>query len=147
MDGSQHSDDPLDVGWRDKPPTLGSVVKMIKRQAAVVLACVAASILIAFVYIVFAEQTYTAAMSAYDAYRDYDPLSAAQKHALANLLHFEESRPDFVSWKVADLPSAAPFLCSKALGLPLMSWTVRTPEDRARAAAHADQMVFEGFLP
>lgn len=87
------------------------------------------------------------AMSAYDAYRDYDPLSTAQKHALANLLHFEESRPDFVSWKVADLPTAAPFLCRKGLGLPLMSWTVRTPEDRARAAEHADQMVFEGFRP
>lgn len=87
------------------------------------------------------------AMNAYDQYRDYDHLSAAQKHALANLLHFEESRPDFVSWKVSDLPSAAPFLCRKALGLPLMSWTVRSPEDRARAAEHADQMVFEGFLP
>ncbi|HEV7335154.1 MAG TPA: glycerophosphodiester phosphodiesterase family protein [Bosea sp. (in: a-proteobacteria)] len=87
------------------------------------------------------------AMSAYDAYRDYDPLSAAQKHALANLLHFGESQPDFVSWKVADLPTAAPFLCRKALGLPLMTWTVRTQEDRARAAEHADQMVFEGFRP
>jgi hypothetical protein len=28
-----------------------------------------------------------------------------------------------------------------------MSWTVRTPEDRLRAAKFADQMVFEGFLP
>jgi hypothetical protein len=27
------------------------------------------------------------------------------------------------------------------------AWTVRTPEDRRRAAEHADQMVFEGFLP
>ncbi|HZW46089.1 MAG TPA: glycerophosphodiester phosphodiesterase, partial [Microvirga sp.] len=26
-------------------------------------------------------------------------------------------------------------------------WTVRNPEDRARAEKHADQMVFEGFLP
>lgn len=86
------------------------------------------------------------AMNAYD-YGDYDRLSAGAKHALANLLHFETSRPDFVSWKVADLPCAAPFLCRKALGLPLMSWTVRTPEDRARAAEHADQMVFEGFRP
>lgn len=86
------------------------------------------------------------AMNAYE-YGDYVHLSPDQKHALANLLHFEQSRPDFVSWKVADLPSAAPFLCRKALGLPLMSWTVRTPEDRARAAEHADQMVFEGFRP
>jgi len=86
------------------------------------------------------------AMNAYD-YADYEHLSADRKHALANLLHFPESRPDFISWKVADLPSAAPFLCRAALGLPLMSWTVRTPEDRARAAEHADQMVFEGFRP
>jgi hypothetical protein len=28
-----------------------------------------------------------------------------------------------------------------------MTWTVRTPSDRQRAAEHADQMVFEGFLP
>lgn len=86
------------------------------------------------------------AMNEYS-YPDYQHLSPGEKHALANLLHFGESRPDFVSWKVADLPSAAPFLCRKALGLPLMTWTVRTPEDRARAAEHADQMVFEGFRP
>lgn len=86
------------------------------------------------------------AMNAYD-YGDYDRLSAERKHALANLLHFTESRPDFISWKVADLNSAAPYLCRNALGLPLMSWTVRTPEERQRAAAMADQMVFEGFRP
>jgi len=28
-----------------------------------------------------------------------------------------------------------------------MTWTVRNPEDRARAEKHADQMVFEGFIP
>lgn len=86
------------------------------------------------------------AMNAYD-YGDYDKLSADRKHALANLLHFTESRPDFISWKVTDLESAAPYLCRNALGLPLMSWTVRTPEERQRAAAMADQMVFEGFRP
>jgi glycerophosphoryl diester phosphodiesterase len=74
-------------------------------------------------------------------------LSAGRRHALANLLHFGESRPDFLSWKVADLPSAAPYLCREALGLPVMSWTVRTPADRERAALHADQIVFEGFTP
>lgn len=86
------------------------------------------------------------AMLAYD-YGDYAHLDAGQKHALANLLHFSESRPDFLSWKVGDLPSAAPYLCRKALGMPVMSWTVRTPEDREKARAHADQMVFEGFVP
>lgn len=80
-------------------------------------------------------------------YDDYAHLDAGRKHALANLLHFDESRPDFLSWKVADLPSAAPYLCRSALGLPLMTWTVKSPEDRRRAGRHADQMVFEGFRP
>jgi glycerophosphoryl diester phosphodiesterase len=80
-------------------------------------------------------------------YPDYAHLDAGQKHALANLLHFGESRPDFLSWKVADLPSAAPYLCREALGMPVMSWTVRNAQDRGKANAHADQMVFEGFVP
>jgi glycerophosphoryl diester phosphodiesterase len=78
---------------------------------------------------------------------DTGHLSAERRHAMANLLHFSHSRPDFLSWKVADLPSAAPYLCREALGLPVISWTVRTPADRERASRHADQIVFEGFLP
>jgi glycerophosphoryl diester phosphodiesterase len=86
------------------------------------------------------------AMAAYD-YPDYASCSAADKHAMANLLHFADSKPDFLSWRVGDLPSAAPYLCRTALGLPLMTWTVRTDADRAKASAHADQIVFEGFVP
>ncbi len=77
----------------------------------------------------------------------YDALSAEQKHSLANLLHFEVSQPQFVSWSVKSLPAAPPYLARLLGRLPVMSWTVRNPEDRARAAAHVDQMVFEGFLP
>ncbi|MGL4324607.1 MAG: glycerophosphodiester phosphodiesterase family protein [Beijerinckiaceae bacterium] len=80
-------------------------------------------------------------------YPDYETVDAQRKHALANLLHFGESRPDFISWRVGDLPSAAPYLCRAGMGLPVMTWTVRTAQDRARAKAHADQMVFEGFVP
>ena len=86
------------------------------------------------------------AMADYE-YPDYARLDPAQKHALANLLHFDDTRPDFISWRVKDLPCAAPFLCRNALGLPLMTWTVRNEADRSLAAAHADQMVFEGFVP
>lgn len=85
-------------------------------------------------------------MNAYD-YGDYAGLSVREKNALANLLHFSETQPDFLSWKVSDLESAAPYLCRNAVGLPLMSWTVRTPEQREAAERHADQMVFEGFRP
>lgn len=85
-------------------------------------------------------------MSAYE-YGDYEKLDSSQKRSLANLLHYGESRPDFISWKVADLETAVPYLCRNAIGLPVMSWTVRTPDERRLAAAHADQMVFEGFRP
>jgi glycerophosphoryl diester phosphodiesterase len=79
--------------------------------------------------------------------RSYDRLTPEQKHSLANLLHFEASQPHFLSWRVADLPVAAPHLARLLGRLPVMTWTVRTPADRERAARHADQMVFEGFVP
>ena len=74
-------------------------------------------------------------------------LTPEKKHRMANLLHFGESQPHFLSWRVKDIPCASTHL-SRLLGnLPVMTWTVRNPEDRARAEKHADQMVFEGFLP
>jgi glycerophosphoryl diester phosphodiesterase len=74
-------------------------------------------------------------------------LSPEQKHRMANLLDFSEMQPHFLSWRVKDIPCASTHL-SRILGnLPVMTWTVRNPEDRARAEKHADQMVFEGFLP
>jgi glycerophosphoryl diester phosphodiesterase len=85
-------------------------------------------------------------MAKYD-YPDYVSLPVEEKHAMANLLHFSEMQPDFLSWNVKDLPQAAPFLCRAALGIPVSAWTVRTPDDLAKASAHADQIVFEGFLP
>jgi glycerophosphoryl diester phosphodiesterase len=74
-------------------------------------------------------------------------LTPEKKHRMANLLHFAETQPHFLSWRVKDIPCASTHL-SRLLGnLPVMTWTVRNPEDRARAEKHADQMVFEGFLP
>ena len=78
---------------------------------------------------------------------DWNALEQDRKRELENLLHFERSRPDFLSWRVGDLPCAAPLLARVLGGLPVLAWTVRTPEDRRRAADHADQMVFEGFRP
>ncbi|UVF21795.1 glycerophosphodiester phosphodiesterase [Microvirga terrae] len=74
-------------------------------------------------------------------------LTPEMKHRMANLLHFSDTQPHFLSWRVKDIPCASTHL-SRVLGnLPVMTWTVRTPEDRARAEKHANQMVFEGFLP
>lgn len=76
-----------------------------------------------------------------------DILSTEQKYKLANLLHFADSQPNFISWHVKDLPAAGPYLAKLLGNIPVMTWTVRNPEDRARAEKYADQMVFEGFMP
>ena len=78
---------------------------------------------------------------------DWAAFGAQEKFALANLLYLDDMEPNFLSWRVADLPSAAPFLWRRLGGGPVTAWTVRTSQDRCRAAEHADQMVFEGFLP
>ncbi|GEP08435.1 glycerophosphodiester phosphodiesterase family protein [Methylobacterium gnaphalii] len=77
----------------------------------------------------------------------YARLTSVQRFDLANLLHLRESRPDFLSWRVDDLPGGVPYLCRQLGQMPVMTWTVRTDDQRRNAAAHADQMVFEGFRP
>lgn len=56
-------------------------------------------------------------------------------------------QPHFVAYAVQDLPATAPLMARYLLGLPLLTWTVRTPADRDRAARWADQIIFEGFRP
>ena len=57
------------------------------------------------------------------------------------------ARLNFLAYRVQDLSSTIPMTARNVLGLPLLTWTVRTPEDRTRAARYADQMIFEGFRP
>ena len=49
----------------------------------------------------------------------------------------------FVSHDLRDLPRAAGLLG----GRPLLAWTVRSPDDEARARRHARQITFEGYRP
>ncbi|MGC5780728.1 glycerophosphodiester phosphodiesterase family protein [Methylobacterium sp. NFXW15] len=77
----------------------------------------------------------------------YVTMPDSQRRSLRDLLHYEETRPDFLSWRVDDLPCAPTYLGRLLAGLPVMAWTVRNPDQRAHAQAHADQMVFEGFMP
>lgn len=78
---------------------------------------------------------------------EWNFLSPQQKADLIGLAHYAATKPDFLSWWIRDLPNAASVLYRQALNLPVMTWTIRTPEQRAKAALHADQMVFEGFMP
>jgi glycerophosphoryl diester phosphodiesterase len=78
---------------------------------------------------------------------EWEPLTPAQRRNLAHLLHGLRTRPHFIAYHVKDLPAAAPLIARHLLGLPLLTWTVRTDEDRKRARRWADQMIFEGFTP
>jgi len=73
-------------------------------------------------------------------------MSGWQRRGMAHLLHAPVTRPDFVAYRVDDLPAPATRL-AHAFGLPVLTWTVRTPAQRARAGEWADQMIFEGFRP
>jgi len=67
--------------------------------------------------------------------------------ALAHLLHWPRTRPDFIAYAVRDLPAAAPLIARNVFGCPLLTWTVRSADDRRRAERYADQMIFEGWRP
>jgi len=88
---------------------------------------------------IVAERHYTA--------EDWPETSAAQRWEMKHLHHFFRTQPDFVAYWVDELPSPAPWIARNVFGRPLLTWTVRTPAQRARAARHADQMIFEGFRP
>lgn len=68
-------------------------------------------------------------------------------HAMTGLRHAFRTRPQFVAYRVDDLPAPPPWIARNLFGCPLLAWTVRTPDQRARAARFADQMIFEGFRP
>jgi glycerophosphoryl diester phosphodiesterase len=78
---------------------------------------------------------------------DWPEASPVQRRGMTHLRHFFRTRPDFVAYWVNELPSPAPWLARHLFGCPLLTWTVRTAEQRQRAARHADQMIFEGFRP
>ncbi len=80
-------------------------------------------------------------------HREWRRLGAARKLELAFLTHGWKSRPDFVAYRVRDLTAVAPRMARHMFGLPLLTWTVRSDEDRAIAARFADQIIFEVFRP
>jgi glycerophosphoryl diester phosphodiesterase len=78
---------------------------------------------------------------------EWPELSATQRTALLEWRDYPAVEPDFLSWNAADLPHAVPMLCRRGLGMPVMTWTVRSASEQVRAAPWTDQIVFEGFLP
>ncbi|MGJ4946838.1 glycerophosphodiester phosphodiesterase [Bradyrhizobium sp. HKCCYLS20291] len=74
-------------------------------------------------------------------------LTQAQRDSMLHLKHGLSTQPHFVAYWVQQLPAAPPWIARNVFGCPLLTWTVRTTEQRAKAARYADQMIFEGFTP
>jgi glycerophosphoryl diester phosphodiesterase len=52
------------------------------------------------------------------------------------------SKPDFLAYDIRDLPSRFA-TAQRRRGIPVMTWTVRSADERARASAFADQIIYE----
>jgi glycerophosphoryl diester phosphodiesterase len=88
---------------------------------------------------IVAEREYTAV--------EWPEATPAQRRSMEHLRHAFHTRPHFVSYWINELPALAPWIARNIFGLPLLSWTIRTPEQRERAARYSDQITFEGFRP
>jgi glycerophosphoryl diester phosphodiesterase len=69
------------------------------------------------------------------------------RSGLAYVRAVRDAKLQFLAYSVRDLTSPAPLISRYVLGRPLLTWTVRSEADRARATRWADQMIFEGFRP
>ena len=78
---------------------------------------------------------------------DWPDASPAQRRGMTHMRHFFRTQPAFVAYWVNELPATAPWIARNIFACPLLTWTVRTPEQRQRALRYADQMIFEGFRP
>ncbi|MFO0993628.1 MAG: glycerophosphodiester phosphodiesterase family protein [Hyphomicrobiales bacterium] len=77
-----------------------------------------------------------------DAYYAHLPLE--RRLELRTLSHAGRTRPHFVSFCAAELPFP-PIGRLRAAGLPVITWTIRTPGEAQHARRYSDQITFEGF--
>ena len=78
---------------------------------------------------------------------DWPQTTAAQRKGMLHIKHALHTQPNFIAYRIDDLPQAAPWIARHIFALPLLTWTVRTKDQRERAARYADQIIFEGFVP
>lgn len=75
------------------------------------------------------------------------PLSSARSYRLSHMIDSHGINPAFVTHYIRDLPAMSAGIRRRFPGRPLIAWTVRTLEDRRKAAIYADGIIFEGFMP
>jgi glycerophosphoryl diester phosphodiesterase len=80
-------------------------------------------------------------------FEDWSNLSALRRFAMRHLLTAAIARPNFIAYDIKALPALAPAMARSLCGLPLVTWTVRSEADKAKAKQYADAMIFEGVVP
>ncbi len=68
------------------------------------------------------------------------------KLAMTQMLFNFVSRPQFCAYDYRHLPAFGPARM-RALGKPVLAWTVKDPTDLPKVLRHADNIIFEGFRP
>jgi glycerophosphoryl diester phosphodiesterase len=73
-------------------------------------------------------------------------LSEDRRFILRHLLHWQETRFDFISCgrDAVTLPAISFW---RTLGMPVTAWTIRSAVEAEAVRDHIDQIVFEGFNP
>ena len=75
-----------------------------------------------------------------------ESVAPAMRAPLGHLAFWNEALPDFVAYDIEGLPNWA-VARHRRRGVPVLAWTVRTASQRVRAAMHADNVIFEDWLP
>lgn len=84
-------------------------------------------------------------------FADTDPLAAVvggdRLAALARLAEAHRADPAFIAYQVEALPTPETTRARENDGLPILAWTVRTPEHWEKVRRFADAAIFEGEAP
>ena len=78
--------------------------------------------------------------------RYYNPLPVAKRIAMQTFSHLPQTQPHFVSFDFSQLPFQ-PITEFRFAGYPILTWTIRNPQQAAAARRWCDQITFENFIP
>jgi len=78
---------------------------------------------------------------------DKSMLTWRQRFLFRHLLMSGIAKPGFIAYDISGLPAFAPLVARHVFGLKLLTWTIRTEDERKRAAKWADAIIFEDFRP
>ena len=64
-----------------------------------------------------------------------------------NLLMNRVSSPNFIGYDIRCLPYLPVSIARQILNYPILVWTIKTEQDKLKAAKYADNIIFEGVEP